>query len=332
MSPALPPGDHVGRHRRAGGATGALVAAAVLARIAVGAALAASPSPAASPEPVNESNIEAWLDVPIPPSAAVGQPFGVGVTLWDRSQGTFSEITDLFVRLHPATGKAKPTEGKATSDWPGHIIAEVVIPSGGPGSLDVGIHTQVCTPGGGCKPGDFLIPFAGVGPPPNASRAELIVATVSEPHDPVTAGAPFDLVVLVEAQAAWDLSTLGLPDRLIAIVNERSGPDLATAELHISRDRGSGSGVTFSGQITIPEPGELTLVVAIPGNGGADQVIRGSATRLTVGGEAVAGSARPGAPGTSPVAAEDGPPWQLVGAAVLALAGGFVIRKVFADL
>ena len=64
----------------------AILAAGWLAVVAAGAALGASAAPSAEPGPDQlDANVEAWLDVPIPADATVGEPYAFGVTMWNRT-------------------------------------------------------------------------------------------------------------------------------------------------------------------------------------------------------------------------------------------------------
>jgi hypothetical protein len=300
-----------------------------------GPALGASAEPSADPGAgPDETNIEAWLDIPIPADLPIGERYGFGVTMWDTQQQRFAEFNQAFIRLHPAKGSATPTVGEANSDWPGHLIGDVEVPQGGAGRLEIGLSEKVCTIRGSvqtCDQQEFPFRLAGTGPPPDAPRTALVVATTVLPPGSLLAGEPIDLLVTVEAQAMWDIATLALPDQLFAFVNERGGPDLAATTLRPSREGGSSSAIAYTGQITVADPGEVTLQVAIPGNGTADQVLSGATTRLRIGGTAVDGSPRPAAVGPASPAGE-GVPWLPVGVAALVIAGGLVIRKVFADL
>jgi LPXTG-motif cell wall-anchored protein len=327
-----------GRSRLAAGR--AFLAAAWLGIVAAGAALGASAAPSADPGPDPlYGNIEAWLDVPIPADATVGEPFAFGVTMWDTTTRAFPQFNGGYVRLHPAKGTAKPTVGEANSDWPGHLIAEVVIPKGGPGELEVGLSESACTTRGSvqtCDVSEYPFRMAGTGPPPDAPLTSLLVARTQPPVGSILAGQPFDIRVTLEPQGQWDMDALHLPDQLIAFANARGGPDLANAGLNDTGERGTSPSVTYLGQMTIDEPGEVTVQVAIPGNGTEDQVLPGATIRLQVGGSGTEprASARP-APGSpaAPATGEDGPPWLVIGAVVAGLAGlGLAIRKGFADL
>ena len=139
-----------------------------------------------------------------------------------------------YVRLDPAKGSAKSTVGEANSDWSGHLIAEVVIPKGGPGALEVGLSEEACTARGSvqsCDTSEFPFRMAGSGPPPDAPLASLVVARTQPPTGRLLAGEPFDVTVTLEPQAGWDVAALKLPKQLVAFANQRGGQDLASTTL-----------------------------------------------------------------------------------------------------
>ena len=321
-----------------------VVCSVAIAMVTIGSsAFAASPAPSAggtpvpSADPATESNLEAWLDVPFSGNTTVGKPVHLGLTLWDNARQTLAELNELTIHLSPAKGSAKPTSAKATIDWPGHLVVDIVVPKGGPGELSIGLPAEVCATDGSCTEQELLVPFRGVGPPPDAPRSALVVARVERIAGPLLAGQPFDVRVTLEPQARWDEDALDLPDQLVAFVNASGGPDLASTLLNQAGGGGGSSGIEYLGQLTVDEPGDVTLQIAIPGNGSEDQVFGRAATRLQIGGTATpsdAPSARPGSNGPTPSAPADGdPPWVLIGAVVLGLAAlGYAIRRGFADL
>lgn len=313
--------DHAwtGVRRLAAGAWTSLAVAALLA----GSVTAASPTP----EPATDTNIEIWLDAAVsPPDARPGASLEIGFTLWDRRQHAFAELNDPYVLLHPAKGKAKPTEGKAQSDWPGHIVATVAVPKGGPGVIEAGASGRSCPSGGTCTDSRLPFAFGGIGPPPDAPFARLVIPNVNLPAGPYRVGQTLDLRVELVPRALWDIGLLPMPDRLVVLINEPRGPDLSSSELHaLAQEPGA-----YTGQVAIPAAGDLALSVAIPGtNGVPDEVIE--ATRLTV--LDAAADVAAGAPAAVAVPAGDGLPLPLIGGAIiLVVAAGLGIRRAFADL
>ena len=227
-------------------------------------------------------------------------------------------ISGLFLKLHPASGTASPSEAETRPDapgtLPGHLLANVIVPKGGPGAVDVVVRDQT----------DLPIHVGGVGPPPGAPLSSLVLAQVHVPIGAAMAGRPTDVVIDVRPQVDWD-PPLGLPDRLVVIATLGRGPDLANAEIR----RVAGSTTTYAGPITIPEAGDVTLLFAFPGGtSGPDDVIGSATTRLNVG--TVVGSPTPTA--AEPAASSDVPWLPIAVVVILVAAAGLVIRRVFADL
>ena len=307
------------------------VAAALLVGLAFGGpARAASAAPSAVP---SDPNIDAWLDEPFVPDAPAGATIGTGVTIWDRANQTLFDISDAYVILRPASGKATPSETRARSDWPGHLAFEIAIPEGGPGKLEVGFEGQQCdAAGNNCTTTRFPFGFGGIGPPPDAPRSALVVATLHDIAEPVVAGEPIDVVVDVEPQAAWGLDSLGLPDHLVVVASERAGVRESKTDLPRTNDGGI-HGITYSGQITLTDAGTITLLAAFPGQGARpDDVLEGSVTRLTVDAAGAAGSSGPRSSGGPGAPAAPDMSWLWIGVAALVVVGGVVVSKTFADL
>jgi hypothetical protein len=278
---------------------------------------AASAAPSEDPNAGAYPTLVAWLDRAPPSDAPAGTTIEIGLTIWDSRQALFTPMGGLYLKLHPATGKARPTEANTQPDWPGHLVANVIVPKGGLGAVELVVRDG---------PADLPIRVGGVGPPPEAPLSSLVFAVIQLPSGPVLAGRPMHLDVDVRTQADWD-PPVSLPDRLVVIATVGRGPDLVNTE--IRRAIGSGGAATYSGPITIPEAGDVTVVVAFPGGrSGADDVIPGATTRVKVGGPDP--SAATDAAASS---VDTGVAWPLVGGgAALLLLASLVIRRVFADL
>ena len=131
----------------------------------------------------------------------------------------------------------------------------------------------------------------------------------------------------------WDRSALPLPDHLLVAAGRRGEPPVATAEI---RPTGVG-GNPYTGRLTMPEAGEFTLTVAIPGADGVDRAIDGSAFVVSVieGGprdvrdHSAAGTARRCRLAASDVEAIA---WIVAISLVLDRVRGLVLRRVLADL
>lgn len=286
-----------------------------------------SPGPSQSGEPRRMMGISAWLDAPLPADAPAGSTIDVGVTIVDvgtDGRARLSRAVPSYLILSPATGDAPASRVSTRSDWPGHVRAAVPVPVGGPGPVQVGFEGQECRDDGTCQNVD--VPFAdgGVGPPPDVPRAELVTALLYPPAEPAIAGRPLTLEVEVTPRGAWDPATLGLPDRVIAIVNEPRGPDVVTADLL----RRGAPGGPYTGSITIPLAGAYAISIAFPGaQGREDQVLSGATAGLTV--EAAAAVPVGLVAGGPPESAAW--PW-VVGLVIVMVVAGYVIKRVFADL
>ena len=296
-------------------AIGIVVVALLVASSVTSTVVAASPAPSASAEadPGAYPNLEAWLDRATRTDARPGSTIAVGLTIWDSQQSNFLAMSGLYLKLSPATGKARPTEAELSrSDWPGHFLANVVVPNGGPGAVEVVVRDGNA---------DLPIHVGGVGPPATAPLSSLVAADVQLPSEPAIAGRPMDLVVEVRPRVDWD-PPVSLPDRLIVIATLGRGPELTNAEIRAV----TGSPTTFAGPITIPNAGNVTLAFAFPGGtSGADDFFQ--TTRMQVRAE---GASPPGIAAPVP---DGGVPWPLIaGGIALAVAAAFVIRRVFADL
>lgn len=301
---------------------GALLLGLIVAGSVASLASAASEPP--SPEPSSDPGVEFWLDEAMTPDAAVGASLNIGVTLWDPSRKNIPPIEGLYLRLYPASGKAKPSTVGTQADWPGHLTGTVTVPTGGPGRVEVGFSGQQCTNDGSpCKEVEFPFAYGGVGPPPEASRAALVDADVHlQPGEPV-AGRPFDVIVDIQPRAPWNPADLAFPNRLITIITRSRGPEVANFEIHPA----SGPGSPYTGQVSLPEAGDYTIFVAVPGSDSEDQPIDSAVLRLKV----LAPESAPA--GDQLVAVDEPVPWPLIGGAlVLLVAMGVVVRRAFADL
>jgi hypothetical protein len=312
-----------------GSVVGALFLAVAAAALA--ADPSAPPSGGGSAEPSvgpTGFGLEAWLDISLPPDIPAGQAITVGATMWDTSHHQFAEIGGLAMRFVPTDPKAESAQVKTETDWPGHLFARLVVPTGGAKGVDITFEASVCDAAGVCAAKDLPVVIGGIGPPPEASRADLVRATVEPLRDQIVAGRPFQLTIDVLPKADWDLDALRLPPRLVAIARAGPrGPDAATAEL---RARTPFDG-TYRGTMIVPDPGDVMLSAAFPGSagtGGQDETIETSPIRITV---EESGSGADAA--STPVPAETGPsPALLLGVAAIVLLCGFVVSRVFADL
>lgn len=295
--------------------------------VAAGPALAVDPSP--SPGPPGDPNTVVWQDVALPPDVPDGRTIDVGFTIWDLSRQTLSEVSSAKVRVHPKTGKAKPTEATTHSDWPGHAIAPITIPTGGLGTIEIGFPAQECHDDGTCV--DLFVPFAfgGVGPPPDAPRSSLVLATIHPIVQPIVAGEPFDIDVDIAPKADWDPAALALPKDVIALASRVNGDEIARVDLRVVDDG------HYTGTMTVGEGGQVNLLVGFGGEPNPDMIDR-SIVRLRVQGGAAEATPAPSRGGAAPAPvapAGDGLPIVPIalGAAAL-LAVALVLRRGLADL
>ena len=330
------------------------LAAIALAAGRPGSVLAADPSATPSAEAPGDPNVEAWIDVAPPPEPVAEEDLGLvagdahvdelgplgrvvtlGFTIWDKQSHTLSRVGGE-VRVHPKTGKAPPSSAPTHANWPGHLEADVTVPKGGLGRIEVGFSGQACHDDTGtCE--NVFFPFAngGVGPPEDAPRSVLVDADIAQPPPPVLAGQPIDLTVTIRPRAEWAIETLGIPNRVVAIARDTAGAGMLASDLEGEPD-GIGNFV-YTGHLTIPSPGEFGLRVAFPGtSGAADDEIDRAAIRLTVTSGDEAAAATPKASGRGAVdapAPTPGPPILPIALAIAAVIGlGLVVRRAFADL
>lgn len=295
-------------------------------------AFAASPSPAASPLE-NFNGVEIWLDADfIVPDAPPGEVLEAGFTFWFPRAREFFAIGGFEARMLPAKGAAEPSIATLESDFPGHVVANFVVPEGGPGPIEVGIRGQACHEDGTCTDDLTPLAIAGTGPPPDADATLLVAATIQPFIGDFVAGRATPVTVNVQPRGLWIFSDLPLPDHLVVVAGRRGEPPVATAEI-----RPTGQGVPYTGHLTVPETGEFTVTVAIPGTDGVDRAIDGSALLVTVieGGRrdsplpSAAGSTAPAEPGQAtsvPVVV-----W-ILGIGLVLIVAAVVLRRVLADL
>jgi hypothetical protein len=285
---------------------------------------AADPSgrPSALPSARPDSNTEVWFDQPMPDDIRAGQTIPLSFTVWDVARKEIRPIDQVELRVHAATGKAAPAQAEATADWPGHFSTTITVPKAGLGQIDVGLLGEICQDDGSCAPSFLPMVIGGIGPPPDAKLPALVTAMIHLPRGPYAVGATVQLDAVLEPRGQWALS---LPAALLAVASTPRGADLGTANLLAT---GPASG-HYLGSITIAEPGQVSLVLAIPAERGLDEVIDGSRLDLTFVGPGGSGAPQPDA--IVPVSASTLPiiPILVVTAIVLA---SLVIKRVFADL
>jgi hypothetical protein len=316
----------------------------VLALVAAPPVRAADPTPGPSDAGVRPpANIQAWLDGDlITPDAPPGGVLEAGFSFWDTRQQEFFSLggaEGVYVLLHPRTGAAPASEATLQADFPGHVVADMVVPEGGPGDVEVGMLVNACV-NNVCA--DQRAPFeiAGTGPPPDAKPEELIGAEILPLVGDTVVGREFPVTVNVTSRGLWDFSTLPLPDHLLVIARHPGGAELSTGELR----PGATPGAPYAGKLTIPETGDVEISVAVQLDLGGSREIEGAVIQRTVieGGRpttaAGAEASEPAAPlptgASAPTSASGEIPvfvWAL-GIGALVVGGLFVLSRVLRDL
>jgi hypothetical protein len=303
------------------------------------AAASGAPSPAASILPGEvrpPGNIQAWRDSDyITPDAPPGGMVEAGFSFWDARQQDFFQPGDIYVMLHPAKGDAAPSDAMVTSDFPGHVKAGMVVPEGGPGDVEVGMLVPACIEGAGC--GDQRAPFAiaGIGPPPDARLEQLIGAEILPLVGDTVVDREFPISVNVVPKGDWTEDTLKLPDHLVVFARHPGGQPLSTGDIR----PGTQPGTPWTGKLSIPETGDVQIVVAIPRDDGTNVEIEGASLDRQViqGGRpasnAPAASATPAPDSPAPASSGGIPTIALIGGvAVVIVVVGLVARRLLADL
>ena len=308
----------------------AAIALVAIAALGPAQALAASPPP---PDPF--PTVETWMDAPpeVPPDAPAGAPVAVGFTLWDVRNRDLFGVDGLIVKLYPAKGKADPSVAKATQDAPGHLLANLTVPEGGAGRIEVVTQGEQCTAGGTCTTIDIPMRIAGTGPPPEVPRSKLVRAQLLPVVGDVVAGRPAAIAVLLTPIGLWDPAALDLPSAIEVVINRVGGGRMGSAQLQQVTPE---TFQPYQGGIQVPETGEMTLTAALVGSNGTTDRIDGELGRVLVIGGGGRPDASPGAitrpsPGATaapvtPSAAgggggDGGPPILLLGAVVVLVVG-----------
>ena len=313
------------RALRALPATGLL---GLLALVPIPGVLAAGPTP----EPVDPfPTVETWIDAPIeaPPDAPAGGLVDFGATFWNARDHTLFGINGLNVKLYPKTGNAKPSVAKAIQDVPGHILAQLKIPKGGVGRVEIVTSGQECAADGtNCHNVDIPLRITGTGPPPDAPPGELVTAELLPVTGDVVAGRPATIAVLLHQIGLWTAETFALPDNIEVTSTKVGGGRLGSARLQQDPPT---AGQPYRGTIRIPEPGSVVLAAAFVDGSGRTQPIQGVLGPIQVIGSAVrpdgasprpsatAGPADAAAPGDA--ATDAGPPWIPIALVVVLVLG-----------
>ncbi|HEU0235964.1 MAG TPA: hypothetical protein VFR14_05930 [Candidatus Limnocylindrales bacterium] len=275
------------------------------------------------------SDVEVWLDHPLPSDASPGHSIAIGGMVWHPESRT-SFGRPVFVRVHPADGIGEPVEVHTTEDWPGHFMSFVLVPAGGFGQIEIGTAGSACV-GSVCTRSDAIYPIGGVGPPPGIALTEIARAEITLPAEHVVAGRPATVQVWLEPRASWDPALVPLPDRLAIELRRPRGPVLLEASADLV-DRPS---ATYRAVVVLREIGDLLVQAGIAADSAAPvdtTVLFASIERLSVGPEVGTAAPDPATPGRgdqagAPLGID---PALLIGLAVIVLAMaavGFASRR-----
>ena len=237
-----------------------------------------------------------------------------GVTFWNPVTDDFTAVDGVFARLRPAKGKAPASEGTVNADFPGHVVIRLVVPKGGPGSMVIGSHTVA---------GDEIIPLSGTGPPPRATADQLVAASFHPFVGSIVAGRPYPVVVDVQPRGEWELAALPSLNGL-SVVASVGGRQVAIAPLV----EDSAPGTPFRGQVTLPDPGDAELSVALTRPDGSTGIVSRTPVSVTA-----AGGTRPTTAPESPAPPPSGEgvpviAWLVIAALVVGLFGLIAWRVV----
>jgi hypothetical protein len=222
-----------------------------------------------------------------------------------------------------------------TADFPGHVTAGLVVPEGGPGDVEVGMLVPACIESVGC--GDQRAPFVvtGIGPPPDARPDQLIGAEILPLVGDTVVDREFPIAVNIVPKGDWTEDTLKLPDHLVVIARHPGGKALSTGDIR----PGTQPGTPWTGKLSIPETGDVEIVLAIPRDDGTNAEIEGASVDRQViqGGRPASNapvpsaSAAPASPASAP--SEGIPTIALIGGiAAVVVVVGLVARRLLADL
>jgi hypothetical protein len=298
----------------------AVVALLMAAVAGASAVRAASPSPFPTPsvrpslEPAEAFEIEAWLDAPVPADAVPGSSLHIGAFAWIDGPEESVRGATFRVLLHPASGSGEPTFDYAYQDFAGHLVADIVVPDGGAGELEILLPGTVCE-NDVCGPRDTPILIRGVGPPPGMPLPAFATARISPPVRAIVAAEPTTIDITVEPRIRWPAPGLQLPAAMWLQVREPQGAildDVAATLVDPAAGR-------YRATVTFGQEGEFVVqAAAVEAAEGAD-LFGSSVRRVSVEG----GASAP--PATAPGEGGDSPPGWMLAALVGALLAGLAI-------
>jgi len=256
----------------------AMLLATTAAVAAPRASLGVSPGPGASAEPSEQifPPGDAWLDQPLPLDAAAGASIRVGAFVWQASDGQ-AISGGVRMSLFPAHGSAKANTAFAASDWHGHNVAQLIVPVGGVGRLEIGLPGQLCLDSG-CMDEDFLLNIRGVGPPTGVPISLLARARLALSSSAVAARTPISVDVVVEPNLEWPAPGLAMPGQLILQVRVQRGP----ISTEVSLVQSPTDPRHYTGTLSIADPGAYVAQVAAARGATGTQLFTTAIAAVTV--------------------------------------------------
>jgi hypothetical protein len=256
---------------------GVVVALAVVALVAVLEAL--SGSAAAARAQGASDNWEVWLDAPLPHDVPPGASLHVGFIMWDVTESSTVTVFGAEVRLHPASGQGRTLRAEPKIDWPGHSVADLVVPPGGFGRLEFGIYRNAGVSGAGRTITlDFSpVPVAGVGPPPGISLRRIGTMAV-DPTLPAVAGEPFDVNLAFQPRVGWPAGSISFPSTLTLDVRvPRSDDDQEVEATLVDPTAGR-----YRASVVVHDPGPYILEAAMRPDAPPDERFSETSARVVV--------------------------------------------------
>jgi hypothetical protein len=169
--------------------------------LAVGAALLVAVAPVAAKE-----GAQAQLTTTIPRDATPGSTLAVEWDAFMPSPVRRDPIMEapIFIRLSPVGG-GKATEGRATErpSGSGHYVAEVIVPKGGIGRVEIGLLGEICQSGKGCIRDDIMLVMVGtvMADSTDPAAAKVVAVAPVATAVPVAAASVAPAVTTPAAQA-----------------------------------------------------------------------------------------------------------------------------------
>jgi hypothetical protein len=272
---------------------------------------------AAAPTPEPEIVGRAWLDAALPTDAPAGSSIHVGVFAINGDPSGSAGVT-IQLRLHSKLARVKPSVVTATPDWPGHYVADIVVPTGGVGTLDVVIPAEPCATAG-CDSAELVFQPVSPGPPLGLPLPFLSTATLTVSTSSPGAGDSMTAIVMVMPRVDWPAPGLEMPDALT--IQVRDSKDTFVKD--VPAPAVAGDPGQFQATFSIDDGGTYVVQAADAEKATDVDLFAGAQATLTV-------VAAPSASPAPVVTATEGgiPDWWPVGlvVAALAVAAALIVR------